>query len=332
VYHHNNEWGVDNTAHHDGLTAGEDVGWVIYKANQMAPELVPTVKEILLDAGLDPTSAELFAWGLAPELGHVLVETAVDVLVRRSLDRAAGGRLALAAQVRPASVGQTLVNAYGGTPEVTMTGEEIIAAEEVYRQQMIEYGQAFLLPEGLLIRTLAASTVPVAEMYIEAALYEMTGFPVDVTVEAETVREFILRSMDHVSGDYQAELAATLAYIRGELDSRGIQTCESIFALGKEGEVGEELQAVPSAFSLAQNYPNPFNPETSISYALPVDTRVTLSVFNALGQEVANLVDGEMLAGVHSVKWNASGLASGVYFYRIAAEGFVETKRLILTK
>ncbi|MGB2958622.1 MAG: T9SS type A sorting domain-containing protein, partial [Bacteroidota bacterium] len=88
----------------------------------------------------------------------------------------------------------------------------------------------------------------------------------------------------------------------------------------------------PSAFSLAQNYPNPFNPETSISYALPVDTRVTLSVFNALGQEVANLVDGEMLAGVHSVKWNASGLASGVYFYRIAAEGFVETKRLILTK
>ncbi|MGB5872707.1 MAG: T9SS type A sorting domain-containing protein [Bacteroidota bacterium] len=332
VYHHNNEWGVDNTAHHDGLTAGEDVGWVIYKANQMAPELVPTVKEILLDAGLDPTSAELFAWGLAPELGHVLVETAVDVLVRRSLDRAAGGRLALAAQVRPASVGQTLVNAYGGTPEVTMTGEEIIAAEEVYRQQMIEYGQAFLLPEGLLIRTLAASTVPVAEMYIEAALYEMTGFPVDVTVEAETVREFILRSMDHVSGDYQAELAATLAYIRGELDSRGIQTCESIFALGKEGEVGEELQAVPPAFSLAQNYPNPFNPETSISYALPVDTRVTLSVFNALGQEVANLVDGEMLAGVHSVKWNASGLASGVYFYRIAAEGFVETKRLILTK
>ena len=94
VFHHNDVWGVDYTAHHSGQTKGEGVGWVIYKANQLAPELVPTVMGILVDAGLDPSTAELFAAGLSPELGHVLVETAVDVLVRRSLDRAAGGRLA----------------------------------------------------------------------------------------------------------------------------------------------------------------------------------------------------------------------------------------------
>jgi len=332
VYHHNDVWGVDNTAHHSGRTKGEDIGWVIYKANLMAPELVPTVTGILVDAGLDAPTAGAFALALAPELAHILIETGVDVMVRRSLDRGAGGRLALAAQVRPASVGRVLAEAYGGNPEVTMTSGEIIAAEEAYRQQMVEYGQAFLLPEGLLIRALASSTAPVAEMYIEAALFEMTGMSLDVTVEAETVKEFILRSMDHVSGDYQAELLATLEYVRGELDRRGIETCLSIFALGKEGEVVEEVQAVPSTFSLAQNYPNPFNPETSISYSLPVDARVSLSVFNTLGQEVAHLVDGQVPAGVHSVKWNASGFASGVYFYRITAGDFVETKRLILTR
>jgi hypothetical protein len=332
VYHHNDAWGVDNTAHHNGLTKGAGEGWVIYKANQLAPELVPTVKGILLDAGLDEADAEYYALGLSPELGHVLVETAVDVLVRRSLDRGAGGRLALAAYVRPARVGQTLVDAYGSTLGVTMTPAEIIQAEETFRQEMILYGQVFLLPEALLIPALASQTVPVAEMYIEAILYDKLGFPLDVTVEAETVKEFILRSMDHVSGDYQAELAATLAYISDELDARGIETCGSIFALGKEGGAVEEMQAVPSTYSLSQNYPNPFNPETSISYALPVDSRVKLSVFNALGQEVAQLVDGEKPAGVHSVKWNASGLASGLYFYRITAGDFVQTKRLILTK
>jgi hypothetical protein len=332
VYHHNDSWGVDNTAHHDGLTKGEGEGWVIYKANQLAPELAPTVKGILQNAGLDEATAELFAWGLAPELGHVLVETAVDVHVRRSMDRGAGGRLALAANVRPASVGQALVDAYGSTFGVTMTPAEIIQAEEAFRQEMILYGQVFLLPEALLIQALASQTVPVAEMYIEAILYEEIGVPLDVTVEAETVKEFLLRSMDHVSGDYQAELLATLAYIREELDTRGIETCRSIFALGKEGESLEGILPLPSTFNLAQNYPNPFNPETSLSYALPVASHVTLTVYNALGQEVAQLVNGEMPAGVHSVSWNASRLASGPYFYRITAGDFVQTRRMILTR
>jgi hypothetical protein len=87
---------------------------------------------------------------------------------------------------------------------------------------------------------------------------------------------------------------------------------------------------VPASFALAQNYPNPFNPSTTIRYALPHRSRVSLIVYNTLGQQVATLVNGEVEAGYHEVTFNANGLASGVYFYRMTAGDFVQTKRLVL--
>jgi hypothetical protein len=88
----------------------------------------------------------------------------------------------------------------------------------------------------------------------------------------------------------------------------------------------------PRAFALDQNYPNPFNPSTRIAYELPVDSRVTLKVYDALGREVTTLASGEAKAGLQSVEWNASGLASGVYFCRIQAGSFVATRRMLLLK
>lgn len=92
------------------------------------------------------------------------------------------------------------------------------------------------------------------------------------------------------------------------------------------------LKEVPSTFDLAQNYPNPFNPSTVIRYGLPVDAHVRLTVFNMLGQEVATLVDGEEVSGFHQVVFRDPGLASGVYFYRLNAGGFVSTRQLLLMK
>ncbi|MDP4197018.1 MAG: T9SS type A sorting domain-containing protein [Bacteroidota bacterium] len=85
-------------------------------------------------------------------------------------------------------------------------------------------------------------------------------------------------------------------------------------------------------FSLSQNYPNPFNPRTSIKFSIPKRAYVNLSIYNSMGQEVANLVSQDMNAGAYSTEWNALGFASGIYFYRIIADNFSETKKLLLLK
>ena len=89
---------------------------------------------------------------------------------------------------------------------------------------------------------------------------------------------------------------------------------------------------MPDEFALHQNYPNPFNPSTTICYALPNRSHVTLAVFNSLGQQVATLVEGEVEAGYHDVKLDASYLASGVYLYQLRAGTFVEVRKMILVK
>ena len=89
--------------------------------------------------------------------------------------------------------------------------------------------------------------------------------------------------------------------------------------------------SVPSVFALGQNYPNPFNPSTMISYQVPNPSSVSLSVFNTLGQVVATLVGEKKEAGYYTVKWNAK-VPSGIYFYRLQAGEFIETKKMILVK
>lgn len=89
---------------------------------------------------------------------------------------------------------------------------------------------------------------------------------------------------------------------------------------------------VPKEFSLAQNYPNPFNPSTSIKFSLPKISLVKLTVYDILGNEVETLQNGNMEAGNYIIDFNASNLSSGVYFYKLDAGSFVETKRMLLIK
>ena len=93
-----------------------------------------------------------------------------------------------------------------------------------------------------------------------------------------------------------------------------------------------ETASVPRAFALDQNYPNPFNPVTNIEYSLPHSGDVTLIIYNLRGQEVARLIDGGQVAGNHSVTWDASNFASGIYFYRLQAGDFIQTKKMVLLK
>lgn len=88
----------------------------------------------------------------------------------------------------------------------------------------------------------------------------------------------------------------------------------------------------PESFSISQNYPNPFNPSTTIRYSIPNGSVVTIKVYDVLGTEVATLVNEDKSAGSYEVDFNASQLSSGIYFYKLQAGSFVETKKMILIK
>jgi hypothetical protein len=98
------------------------------------------------------------------------------------------------------------------------------------------------------------------------------------------------------------------------------------------GSAVGEGRDLPRVVALNQNFPNPFNPSTTISFALPRTENITLKVYDMLGREVATLVDGREDAGEHSVKWNAEGFASGVYFCRMQANGIVLTQKILLVR
>jgi len=107
-------------------------------------------------------------------------------------------------------------------------------------------------------------------------------------------------------------------------------------------EYSDEIEVInsitPDKYILSQNYPNPFNPSTTIKFSLPVTqsgsegSRVTLKILNALGEEVAVLLNKELTTGSYEVEWNASELPSGIYFYQLKTEDFVETKKMTLMK
>ena len=117
------------------------------------------------------------------------------------------------------------------------------------------------------------------------------------------------------------------------LDYTSTYSSDASFTMSVETVTGvKENNTVAADFRLNQNYPNPFNPTTVISYYLPSQSKVVLKVYNILGSEVATLVSGQQTAGIHSTTFNASQLASGVYFYQLKAGDFVSTKKLILMK
>jgi hypothetical protein len=96
--------------------------------------------------------------------------------------------------------------------------------------------------------------------------------------------------------------------------------------------IPNEVNPIPAAYALHQNYPNPFNPSTTIEFALPHAGYVALRVYNVLGEEVATVIEGNHDPGTFKVTWDASGLPSGVYFYRLTAGEYVQTNKMVLMR
>jgi 5'-nucleotidase / UDP-sugar diphosphatase len=131
------------------------------------------------------------------------------------------------------------------------------------------------------------------------------------------------------------QAAQRLVYLNGKL-IESIRAASG-FAAKESGDQEVLSAALPESYELKQNYPNPFNPTTSIEFTLPTTSAVTLEVFNIMGQRVRTLVNEPMGAGAHQVVWNGCGdegqqVASGVYFYRIQADQYASTKKMVLLK
>jgi hypothetical protein len=93
-----------------------------------------------------------------------------------------------------------------------------------------------------------------------------------------------------------------------------------------------EVNSIPARFSIEQNYPNPFNPTTTLRYSLPETSLTSIKIYDAVGKEVAVVVNEMKTAGTHQIEFNAVGLSSGIYYYSIQAGTFSKTKKMILMK
>ncbi len=127
-----------------------------------------------------------------------------------------------------------------------------------------------------------------------------------------------------------------LGWLVGELWLNGEPTINTRLKTINGGLVSfveeNEINEIPTEFNLAQNYPNPFNPSTKIKYSIPQSSDVVIKVFDVLGNEKETLVNEEKPVGTYEIIWNASTLPSGVYFYRLQAGSFVETKKMVLLR
>ena len=140
----------------------------------------------------------------------------------------------------------------------------------------------------------------------------------------------VLTTTGSVSDSFMTVNAQSGLYVYVKINSNNVTVfVDSVGVLAVE-EISDS--EIVDNFELQQNYPNPFNPSTNIQFALPQSSFVTLEVFNALGERLDVLVSQELSSGTYNYDWNASNLTSGVYFYRLQAADFVETKKMMLLK
>jgi len=133
-------------------------------------------------------------------------------------------------------------------------------------------------------------------------------------------------------GDVQDGDEVVLTLTGALNDGTPIDGADCVLILSHGDPTVKPIVSVPSSYGLSQNYPNPFNPQTTIRYALAEDAQVRLVVYNVAGQEIKTLVDEGQEGGYHECVWDGEDVASGVYFYRLQAGDFVQTRKMVLIR
>lgn len=212
---HNERWGADYTAHIKGRTTGD--GYVVTQSGRLAPKLLPRLQEVFEDMASDSPffHAALVATGLA----HPVIETAIDLLIKRNEDPSIGSALRQSALDRPASAPDLLAATYA-KPVARATGvtegeaaQAIRDTEASFREAMIRYGEILMAEEPEAIQALAAQGVALLENYIE----RVAGIRTDIS--PEVMIEFLELALQQVEGDYDVEIALTLSYLQKRMAS-----------------------------------------------------------------------------------------------------------------
>lgn len=159
-------------------------------------------------------------------------------------------------------------------------------------------------------------------------------YTIQVSTDGGTFTPVFFESTGDGGLDY-INLSVPAQYIRMTGTTRGTQWGYSLYEFEVYGSLPSGVETgrpIPSRYALEGNYPNPFNPTTTIAYDVPVSGPVSLHVYDILGRHIAVLVDAQAAPGEYRITWNATGFSSGIYFCRLTAPGFSETKKLILQK
>ena len=188
-------------------------------------------------------------------------------------------------------------------------------------------------PQVVLVWPLAGAVLDSTVLVAAVASDDHSVTKVDFFVDQELVHTaltppygFLYDPSMLAAGEHRIKAVA--------VDSSGNRTTDSVTVLRSvtTSVRDKDNQTKPRSFGLAQNYPNPFNPSTTITFELPEATFVTLTIYNLLGQEVARPVSVPLEAGKHAVRFDATGLPSGVYVYRIMAGKFTQMRKMLLLR
>lgn len=318
---HNEIWGADFTAHHEGRTT-TGRGYISVQATALKSAFHDSVEQILLNNGIDPQTADSLAAEYAPSLAHLAAELAVDIWIKRYESPGLGKQIIQAAQFRSPAIPGLLVAAYAeplarrcDISRLTATGL-ILAAEKSFQELVSYYGYMFSKKDPELISLLSTYAASIAEQYFKLV------HGLKISVPQTATANLLKLAMAQVEISYAAEIAATLAYLKNEMPLRQAGLPSPPLALENAAEFEPVDRILPQSFSLEQNYPNPFNQATTISYRLGVASHVQLDIYNLTGQKERTLLDADLPAGVHSVHWDgksatAESVASGIYLYHI---------------
>jgi len=178
------------------------------------------------------------------------------------------------------------------------------------------------------------SSDPAADASTDSIRWLMTAKPgFDNALIGGVDGSFFNLNFGSIALDGWSSATYTVAYLyAGSLSALQAAADAAVARFSGVNAVSPAAATVPEQTSLSQNYPNPFNPSTVVSFQLATASTVRLAVYDILGREVATLVNEQMTPGQHNVTWNAAGMASGVYFYRLTAGSFSQAKQMVLMK